>query len=505
MATPTLVSTDKNGNALPGRSGLSSISGDGSLVTFTNLTGEDVGSPSYQVYLKNLSTGDLAAVSVSGDQTQFSRISSDGSNLVFEAAPNAFDFSGFGPAQIYIYNVATATTTLVTRTTSGTQSDGDLLTNPSISDGAGVVSFDSSANDLVTGFNFAGASDQVYIYTGGANKLISQKNGTLFNDNSWNSYVSADGKFVAFESFASNIGLGANGHEDEVYLYNVATKALSLVSKTAKGVVANGDDNGAPVLSADGRYVVFISAATNLVPGATSGRDQIYWKDTVTGQLKLVSSDANGAAGNGTCSFNTPEGLSYPAVSADGRFVTFASNSTNLVPGAGTNTSGSSNNVVYVKDMVTGAIDVASQLAIDSVDPSISADGGFVSFTNNSAGYTSAGGPAEGQIYVAHNPLPGDVTVTFGGTLIEGTTNDTLTIKLAVPPTTSEHIDLTVTPGTEPGADSSAYRRASISSPGRPRSPSRSKSCRTRSLRPRKRHSTFPPPRRSAMPPCRPP
>ena len=75
MATPTLVSTDKNGNVLPGRSGLSSISGDGSLVTFTDLTGEDVGSPSYQVYLKNLTTGDLTAISVSGDQTQFSRIS----------------------------------------------------------------------------------------------------------------------------------------------------------------------------------------------------------------------------------------------------------------------------------------------------------------------------------------------------------------------------------------------------------------------------------------------
>ena len=94
-------------------------------------------------------------------------------------------------------------------------------------------------------------------------------------------------------------------------------------------------------------------------------------------------------AGNGICGFNTPEGLNYPAISADGRFVTFASNSTNLVPGAGTNTSGSGNNVVYVKDMVTGAIDVASQLTVDSVDPSISADGGFVSFTNNSVGATS--------------------------------------------------------------------------------------------------------------------
>jgi Tol biopolymer transport system component len=175
MATPTLVSSDKNGNALPGRSGLSSISGDGSLVTFTNLTGDGTSSPFYQVYLKNLVTGDLTAVSVSGDQTQFSRISSDGSNLAFEAALDPFDFSGFGPAQIYIYNVATSGTTLVTRTTSGTQSDGELRTNPSISGGASVVSFDSTANDLVTGFNFTGAFDQVYIYTGGANKLISQK------------------------------------------------------------------------------------------------------------------------------------------------------------------------------------------------------------------------------------------------------------------------------------------------------------------------------------------
>ena len=458
MATPTLVSSDKNGNALPGRSGLSSLSDDGNLVTFTNLTGDGTSSSFYQVYLKNLVTGDLTAVGTSlNEQTQFSRISGDGSSIVFEASPTSF-FGAFSSEQIYLYNVGGQSVSLVTRNTSGGQSDGFFYTNPSISDNGGVVSFDSTADDLVTGVTFSGGifrPDQVYIRSGGVTQLITKTtNNTPFNDHSWNSYVSADGKFVAFESFASNIGLGANGHQDEVYLYNIATQKLSLVSKTqgSNGVVANGDDNGAPVLSSTGRYVVFISAATNLVAGATSGKDQIYWKDTVTGQLKLVSCSSGGVAGNGTCSFNTPEGLNYVSVSADGRFVTFASNSTNLVPGAGSNTSGSGHNVVYVKDVLTGAIDVASQLAIDSVDPSISADGGFVSFTNNSSGYTSAGNPAGGQIYVAHNPLPGDVSITFGGQLIEGT-NDTLIIKLAVPQTTTEHIDLTVTPGTEPGAD----------------------------------------------------
>ena len=412
MTTPlVLVSSDKTGNALPGRSGLSSVSADGNLVTFTNLTGEG-SSPSFQVYLKNLSTGDITAVGTSlGEQTQFSQISGDGSTIVFEANSEAF-FGDNSRAQIYLYDVASGGVTLVTESTSNTVSDGSSPLNPSISDNGSVVAFDSTADDLVTGISGltnpnSGDRDQVYIHTAGGNQLISKIGTTAFNDNSWNASVSANGQFVAFESFASNIGLGASGHQDEVYLYNVATKKLSLVSKTATGTVANGDDNGAPVLSATGRYVAFISAATNLVPGATSGKDEIYWKDTVTGQLKLVSAAADGTPGNGTCSFDTPEGLSYVSISGDGRFVTFASNSTNLVPGAGTDTTGDGHNVVYVKDMVTGAISAVSQNTIDSVDPSMSGDGSSVTFTNNSAGYNSnfPFNPLGGQIYLATNEL----------------------------------------------------------------------------------------------------
>src|SRR5262249_5838596 len=79
--------------------------------------------------------------------------------------------------------------------------------------------------------------------------------------------------------------------------------------------------------------------------------------------------------------------------------------STNLVSGAGTNNSGTGHNVVYIKDIVTGAISVASQNTIDSVDPSISGDGSSVTFTNNSTGYSPnfPFSPLGGQIYLATN------------------------------------------------------------------------------------------------------
>jgi autotransporter passenger strand-loop-strand repeat protein len=453
---PVLVSSDNSGTPLTGRAGLSSISGDGNLVTFTELTNEGTGNDTYTAYLKNLTTGVLTDIGASFADSQSSRISPDGSNIVFEEDPTNF-FSQFSspPVQVYVYNVATATATLITRSTSGTQSDGSVFTGPSISDGGSVVSFDSNANDLVTGFTFSGnpQSEQsnVYINTGGVITLVSQINGKLFNDNSWNSTVSEDGTHVVFESFASNIGLGANGHEDEVYEYTIATKKLTLVSKTKAGVIANGDDTGAPVVSSDGRYVAFISAATNLAPGV-NGKEQIYWKDTQTGVLKLVSCSAAGTPGNGIAPYFTPQGLNLVGISADGRFVTFASNSTNLVPGFGTNTSGTDHNVVYIKDMVTGDIDAVSQNTVDSTYSSISADGGFISYTNNNTG-TESGAGAEGQIYVQHNPLPGDLTLKFGQpTLYEGT-NDTITITLAIPAATDQTIDLTVTPDTVPQQD----------------------------------------------------
>ena len=128
-----------------------------------------------------------------------------------------------------------------------------------------------------------------------------------------------------------------------------------------------------PAISADGRFVAFSSDATNLVPGDTNGTADVFVRDRQTGTTRRVSVGSGGAQGNG---------LSVdPAISADGRFVAFASDATNLVPG---DTNGADD--VFVRDRQTGTtrrVSVGSGGAQGdrvSFDPAISADGRFVAF-----------------------------------------------------------------------------------------------------------------------------
>jgi hypothetical protein len=136
-------------------------------------------------------------------------------------------------------------------------------------------------------------------------------------------------------------------------------------------VGANGSSFQAD-LSADGRYVVFTSLATNLVPGATASFVQVYLHDRATGTTERISEDAAGNPGDGNSS--------GPAVSADGRFVTFGTVAGNLIG------DGSHQGHVLVRDRATGTFERAS---VDSSgnpgnefssDPDISADGRFVAF-----------------------------------------------------------------------------------------------------------------------------
>src|SRR5262249_51732122 len=150
------------------------------------------------------------------------------------------------------------------------------------------------------------------------------------------------------------------------------------VSVDATGMVGDGTSS-AGALSADGRFVAFESFATNLVAGDKNGRCDVFVRDRSTGQTERVSVDSSGAEGNGSSGY---DGVDFAAaITPDGRFVAFASFATNLVAG---DTNGRVDLFVHDRTTgVTERVSVNSSGAEangDSTLPSISADGRFVSW-----------------------------------------------------------------------------------------------------------------------------
>jgi len=133
---------------------------------------------------------------------------------------------------------------------------------------------------------------------------------------------------VAFYSDASNLVPGDDTNRSrDIFVRDLSTNTTTRVSVDSAGNQANSDSYR-PSISADGRFVAFDSNSSNLVPGATSNTDYIFVRDTLTNTTTLVSLDSAGNPGGG---FN-------PSISADGRFVAFDSGSLNLVAGQTNNT-----------------------------------------------------------------------------------------------------------------------------------------------------------------------
>ena len=255
---------------------------------------------------------------------------------------------------------------------SGTAGSGASST-PSISGDGSLIAFASSSTNFVTGVN----GTQIYLHNRQTNQIevISRdSDATVVNAGdaaSSDPAISADGRFVAFVSQSTNLVTGVTT-APQVYLRDRQTGQTTLISKSSSGVTSNGGVNSSPAISSDGRYVAFVSVATNL--GVAGGNQQIYLHDRVTGSTSLISKDNNAVPGDGTSA--------TPAINADGRYIAFASSSTNLGTAGG-------NQQIYIHDRFTGANGTTSLVSKDSVPtagngnsstPSISGDGRFVAF-----------------------------------------------------------------------------------------------------------------------------
>ena len=300
----------------------------------------------------------------------------------------------------------------------------DLSQGPSLSADGRFVAFESLATNLVPG-DTNGASDVFVrdLWLGTTTRVSVDSAGNEADGASVRAALSADGRFVAFESVATNLVAGDTNAKSDVFVHELATGITTRVSLDASGLEANADSH-APALSADGSRIAFESQA-RLVPSDLDSAVDVYVRDLASGQL-LLASGGSGALPNGWGSLR-------PALSADGELVAFESDDPGLVPN---DTNGARD--VFVRDLSSGAIVRASvdssgaQADGDSRMASISADGTHVAFgssatnlvandTNGAndvfvhdlatgttlrASVDSAGGQAEG--YPARNALSAD-------------------------------------------------------------------------------------------------
>lgn len=196
--------------------------------------------------------------------------------------------------------------------------------------------------------------------------------------------ISSDGRFVAFTTTVALVTDDTNGVQD-VYVYDRGTRTMTRASVASDGAQGN-DVSQRPTLSADGRYVVFESIATNLVAGDTNAATDVFRHDRITGETIRVSVAASGAQGNGASS--------HPRISADGSVVAFSSIAFNLVDN---DANGAFD--VFVRDVAAGTTERVSVSSaggegdLGAVDLALSGDGRKVAFastaTNLVAGDTN--------------------------------------------------------------------------------------------------------------------
>ncbi len=200
------------------------------------------------------------------------------------------------------------------------------------------------------------------------------------NDDSGQPAISADGRFVAFASYATNLVPGDTNGSQDVFVRDRMTSTTTRVSVSSGGQQGN-HVSARPSISADGRFVAFISLAANLVPGDTNGKLDDFVHDRATGTTTRVSVSSAEVQGNDESTFEAP------AISADGRYVAFASYASNLI-GPGKDYPYSSD--VFMRDRVRGVTtrvsvtDTGAAIA-DTSTPSISSDGQVVSFVSRHA------------------------------------------------------------------------------------------------------------------------
>ena len=311
-----------------------SISADGNLVAFASDAALSPGdhNNALDVYVHDFSNGTTKRMSLTSNGSEVMAdsenpsISADGRYVAFQSDGALTPDDTNGVTDVYVRDRKTGTTRRVSLRAGGAQPTEDS-TDPAISGDGRDIAFVTSDGHMTAQSDYGPSpllDDDVFVrdMTANTTRRVSLKtNGTEAETNSQVASrlpaISANGNFVTFESQGGFVPADTNGFDD-VYIRNLKAKTTSLVSLRSNGTVANKDSGvAAPApLSTNGRYVAFESVA-QLVPSDGNTDRDVYMRDRTAGTTTRISVKSNGTG----VSANHQE----PAISADGRYVAFAS------------------------------------------------------------------------------------------------------------------------------------------------------------------------------------
>jgi Tol biopolymer transport system component len=317
------------------------ISDDGRLVVFasfaSNLVPNDTNG-AWDVFVRDNVTGETRRVSVDSSGAQGNGdsggiwgwsfngvdISGDGRVVAFaSAASNLVPHDTNGVVDVFVHDLQTGVTELVSVDSAGVQSNGSSVW-PTLSLGGRLVAFASDATNLVPA-DGNGVTDIFWHdrQSGETRRASVASNGAEANARSRQASISVDGLLIGFDSVASNLVPGDTNGALDVFVHDLAGGTTVRVSVDVNGGQGDGE-SAMGEFSGNGRFIGF-SSSSALVPSDTNGVWDDHVRDLATGALERVSVDSHGNQADSSCF-----GIS---LSGDGRFVAFTGYASNLVPG----------------------------------------------------------------------------------------------------------------------------------------------------------------------------
>jgi len=335
-----------------------SISDDGRFIAFqsaaTNLVAGDANNKT-DVFVRDLRGNEVrasvipAGTDADGD-SQYPQISGDGLSVAFESdATNLVAGDTNTSTDVFVRQLQTpnrpARTIRVSTDATGAQTNNGARSRfPSISADGSKVAFESNATNLTP--NDQGGFTDIFVKTvntGAIEKVSVDSMGSPGGGDSHLPFISGDGNFVAFVSSANNLVPNDNNMHADIFVRDLQAGTTTRVSVATDGTEGDDDSglsnatslpagavSGRPTLSDDGRFVAFVSEATNLLGAGidNNGIEDVFIHDTADGTTERFDVGSGGAEGDAVAPFSNQ----FPTISPDGTFVAFQSASTNIVP-----------------------------------------------------------------------------------------------------------------------------------------------------------------------------